>query len=75
MITQTTRGDAPLSLRWGWWHNDCFLAAYQAEQPEGEWRDLFDPGYTYTEAHSFTDPADGEVLNIQPGDTFSWWWN
>lgn len=75
MMTQTTRGDAPRSLRWGRWHLDCFEDAYLAEHPAGDWKDLFSPGYTYTQFHEYTDPADGEILSIYPGDTFSWWWN
>lgn len=29
--------------------------------------------YVYTERHEFTDESDGEVLTIEPGDTFRWW--
>ena len=75
MMTQTARGAQPRSLHWGWWHNECFLAAYTAEVPTGKWEDLFSPGYTFTEPHTFTDPADGEILDILPGDLFEWWWN
>ena len=74
MNTQFRRAgaDEPARLRWGWWHVDCFSRAVEAEG--GTWTGAFDPGYVFTQAHCFTDPADGEVLEIRPGDTFSWWW-
>lgn len=75
MMTQTQRGDQARALRWGWWHIECFKLAYLDEVPHGSFDDLFSPGYTYKTAHTFTDPADGEILDILPGDRFQWWWN
>lgn len=62
-------------LRWGHWHLACFEAAYKAENPDGDWKDLFDPGYVFRQEHKYIDPDDGEVLHILPGETFKWWWN
>lgn len=77
MLTQIIDGDTDevrsLPHGWGWWHVDSLTKAVKAEG--GEFKQAFSPGWTFTTAHRFVDPADGEVLQIMPGDTFRWWWS
>lgn len=63
--TQIERNGQLLPLRWGWWHVHCMVEAAKAEGV-----DLHSTGtHTLSQEHTFTDPADGEVLKLQPGDT------
>lgn len=68
MNTQFIRNKVAQPLHWGWWHVDCFAAAADAEG-----KTIRDGLITFDEAHTFTDPSDGEVLNILPGDQFYTW--
>jgi hypothetical protein len=71
MRTEFRKGGTAAPLRWGWWHIGCFTAA--AAQ-EGVTLHGHHGPYTFTEAHRFTDPDDGEVLIIAPGDQFHAWY-
>lgn len=68
--TRFERGGAALPLRWGWWHVECFLNAWRREVPAADpWGES---GHTFARSHHYCDPADGEVLQIKAGDTFTW---
>lgn len=67
--TQIIDGDVHRSLRWGWWHVICLTNAAEAEGV-----DLWDAAeYVLTQDHSFTDPDDGEVLDLPAGTTIRLW--
>ena len=69
LVTEIRRDGNRLSLNWGWWHLNCMVSAAKAEG-----HDLFAEGkVTLTETHSFTDPEDGEVLVLMPGDELGAW--
>jgi len=68
MLTQFIRESVAIPLRWGWWHVACFAEAIDKELGTDDPLPGF---YTFTQAHSFTDESDGEVLDILPGDTFT----
>lgn len=63
------RDNAPLPLRWGFWHLQCITDA--------AWKEGVNLGevssYTLTAPHSYRDPQDGELLELQPGDVLSMW--
>ena len=78
VYTTLERNGTPLPLRWGGWHLECLWLAMVAEVGEEAlayprtWAGSpnSEP-YTLTAAHTFTDPDDGEVLVIRPGDVYS----
>lgn len=76
LVTEFIHRGAPQWLPWGWWHVQRFIDAYNEEVGE-EVRKITPLGqlteYTFADRHEYTDPTDGEVLIIVPGDKFRWW--
>jgi hypothetical protein len=69
--TAIVRDGQPLPLRFGGWHLQCMLDVVEIET--GTKNPLGALPYTATAEHTFTDPADGEVLTIKPGDRLDAW--
>jgi len=70
--------------RWGKWHLTVLFHAMCQEKgiTDSETAkdaliakevEYFPAEYTYTQEHSYQDPADGEVLHIHKGDTYRCW--
>lgn len=59
---------------WGWWHLECMAATITDETGvAGFWSALSECPYIVKSEHTFTDPADGEVLIFSPGDRLDAW--
>ncbi len=77
VTTYLLRDGEPVTLRWGWWHIDCLWRAMCDEV--GEEALAYPRTYmgfpnsepfTFAAEHTFTDPSDGEVFVILPGDVY-----
>lgn len=71
--------DQPRSMPhgWGWWHVERMAEVIRSEAgllPEADTMTVLNrtPWVVQSE-HTFTDPTDGEVLTLAPGDTLHAW--
>ncbi len=78
MRTQLIRDGEPVSLRWGLWHVQSIGAAIAIEKGvedpfadhcKGAW-DHSREDHTFARQWICEDPADGEVMVIEPGDQY-----
>lgn len=73
MCTTFVRDKKPISLRWGYWHLNRFLEAFELETGRNDASWFTMDAYTFKGFHEFTDETDGEVLTILPGDSIHVW--
>ena len=69
--------DTPRAVRWGWWHVECMAKVIRTEGNMPADTAILDvlsscPWQVKGE-HTFTDPVDGEVFTLHPGDTLDAW--
>ena len=63
---------------WGWWHVERMAEVIRVEGDIPADMPLLDAltvccPWTVKEPHTFTDPTDGEVLHLSPGDVLDAW--
>jgi len=69
LCTQILRDGENLKLPhgWGWWHVECMLRVVRDEVGAEAGLQQLDR-HVVLKDHTFTDPDDGEVLTLKPGD-------
>lgn len=80
METRLERSGHDVKLKWGYFHLESLSASMKDEglptkRPEDGSNYIYcgfpnDCRYTFKDYHEFTDPVDGEVFQIFPGDIY-----